>query len=110
MEHIQSLIGKLEGDVESIYKDIQGTVGMSPPIRIELPSQDGTHQQKAQLLIDYSPNRQGVVPSGYLSDSQVHTLALALRLAAIRMFNSEAPILVLDDVVTSYDADHRKTI
>ena len=43
----------------------------------------------------------------------MHTLALtalALRLAAIRMFNSEAPIVVLDDVVTSYDADHRKTI
>ena len=110
VDHIQSLIGKLESDVASIYQDIQGTGWTSPPIRIELPGQDGIDQQKAQLLIDYSVNRQGVVPSGYLSDSQVHTLALALRLAAIRMFNSEAPILVLDDVVTSYDADHRKTI
>ena len=110
VDYIQSLIGKLESDVASIYQDIQGTGGTSPPIRIELPGQDGIDQQKAQLLIDYSVNRQGVVPSGYLSDSQVHTLALALRLAAIRMFNSEAPILVLDDVVTSYDADHRKTI
>lgn len=110
VEHIQSLIGKLVGDVASIYEDIQGPIGKSPPIRIELPDQDGIHQQKAQILIDYSQNRQGVVPSGYLSDSQVHTLALALRLAAIRLFNSEAPILVLDDIVTSYDADHRKTI
>ena len=110
VDYIQSLIGKLESDVASIYQDIQGTGGTSHPIRIEFPGQDGIDQQKAQLLIDFSINRQGVVPSGYLSDSQVHTLALALRLAAIRMFNSEAPILVLDDVVTSYDADHRKTI
>ena len=110
VDYIQSLIGKLESDVDSIYQDIQGAGGTSPPIRIELPDQSGINQQKAQLLIDFSVNRQGVVPSGYLSDSQVHTLALALRLAAIRMFNSEAPILVLDDVVTSYDADHRKTI
>jgi hypothetical protein len=51
-----------------------------------------------------------VVPSGYLSDSQIHTLALALRLSAIRLFNDRVPIIVLDDVVTSYDADHRKNI
>ena len=110
VDHIQSLVGKLQGDVATLYGEIQGSGLSSPPIRIELPGQDGVDQQRAQLLIDFSDNRQGVVPSGYLSDSQVHTLALALRLSAIRMFNSEAPIIVLDDVVTSYDADHRKTI
>ena len=110
VDHIRGLIGKLESDVASIYQDIQGADLTSPRIRIELPGQAGIGQQRAQLLIDYSDNRKGVAPSGYLSDSQVHTLALAIRLAAIRMFNSEAPILVLDDVVTSYDVDHRKTI
>jgi hypothetical protein len=34
-------------------------------------------------------NRKGVVPSGYLSDSQIHALALSLRFAAIRMFNTQ---------------------
>ena len=110
VDHIQSLIVKLQDDVASIYRDIQGAGWSVPPIRIELPGKDGIDQQRAQLLIDFSDNRKGVVPSGYLSDSQMHTLALALRLAAIRMFNSKAPFLVLDDVVTSYDADHRKTI
>ena len=33
-----------------------------------------------------------------------------MRLAAIRIFNSRAPIIALDDIVTSYDTDHRKTI
>ena len=37
-------------------------------------------------------------------------MALALRLAAIRQFNSAAPIIALDDGVTSYDADHRRNI
>ena len=41
---------------------------------------------------------------------QIHSIALALRLAAIRRFNCAAPIIVLDDVVTSYDADHRRNI
>lgn len=31
-------------------------------------------------------------------------------MAAIQQFNVGAPIIALDDVVTSYDADHRRTI
>ena len=49
-------------------------------------------------------------PSGYLSDSQVHTLALSLRLAAIKRLNKNVAVIVLDDIVTSYDADHRRYI
>lgn len=109
-DHIQSLIGKLQVDVSTLYKEIQGNSGDPIPIRIEFPDEDDTDQQRAQLVIDFSDNRKGVVPSGYLSDSQIHTLALALRLAAIRLLNPSVPMIVLDDVVTSYDADHRKTI
>lgn len=47
---------------------------------------------------------------GYLSDSQIHSVALALRMAAIQQFNVGAPIIALDDIVTSYDADHRRRI
>jgi len=110
VSHISGLVSKLESDVASIYQAIQGAGVKSPRIWIDLPDQAGVDQQRARLLMDYSSNRKGVAPSGYLSDSQVHTLALALRLAAIRLFNSDAPIMVLDDVVTSYDADHRKNI
>lgn len=110
VEHTENLIGKLQDDVDDLYKDIQGDDANAPPIRFELPQEDDTNQQRVQLLIDFAENRKGVVPSGYLSDSQIHTLALALRLSAIRLFNVRVPIIVLDDVVTSYDADHRKNI
>jgi hypothetical protein len=110
VEHTQNLIGQLQGDVDNLYKDMQGDDANAPPIRFELPRDDDTNQQRVQLLIDFAENRKGVVPSGYLSDSQIHTLALALRLSAIRLFNDRVPIIVLDDVVTSYDADHRKNI
>ena len=60
--------------------------------------------------IDNTLHCEGVPPSGFLSDSQVHTLALALRLAAIEQFNTQSPLIVLDDIVTSYDADHRRLI
>ena len=41
---------------------------------------------------------------------KINILALALRLTAIRIFNTKVRIISLDDIVTSYDADHRKNI
>ena len=108
--YTQGLITLLQNDVDNLYKEIQGGTEHAPPIYFSLPAEEERNQQRVQLLIDFSDNRKGVVPSGYLSDSQIHTLALSLRLAAIRLLNAKAPIIVLDDVVTSYDADHRKTI
>ena len=105
---VQALLDKLQTPMNEIYKLIQG--GGATPIRLELPAEDDTNQQRLNLLIDFAKNRTGVQPGGYLSDSQIHSLALALRMAAIKQFNTGAPIIALDDIVTSYDADHRRTI
>uniref|UniRef100_Q07NR3 SMC domain protein n=1 Tax=Rhodopseudomonas palustris (strain BisA53) TaxID=316055 RepID=Q07NR3_RHOP5 len=105
---VQALLDKLQTPMNDIYKVIQG-IGATP-IRLELPAEDDTNQQRLNLLIDFAKNRTGVQPGGYLSDSQIHSLALALRMAAIKQFNNGAPIIALDDIVTSYDADHRRTI
>jgi hypothetical protein len=110
VEYTYNVINRLQADMDDLYKDIQGPQSIAPPIRFELPQEEEINQQRIELLIDFAENRKGVMPSGYLSDSQIHTLALALRLSAIRMFNVGAPVIVLDDVVTSYDADHRKNI
>jgi ABC-type lipoprotein export system ATPase subunit len=105
---VQALLDKLQTPMNEIYKLIQGAG--ATPIRLELPAEDDTNQQRLNLLIDFAKNRTGVQPAGYLSDSQIHSLALALRMAAIKQFNTGAPIVALDDIVTSYDADHRRTI
>ncbi len=110
-EHNEGLLSKIEHDVDTLYKKIQGVPQDEPSlVRLQLAKGNAANQQQVSLVVDYSDNRKSVAPSGYLSDSQIHTVALSLRLAAIRKFNSGAPIIVLDDVVTSYDADHRKTI
>lgn len=105
---VQALLDKLQTPMNDIYKMIQGAG--AKPIRLELPGEDDNNQQRLNLLIDFAPNRTGVQPGGYLSDSQIHSVALALRMAAIKQFNVGAPIIALDDIVTSYDADHRRTI
>jgi len=105
---VQVLLDKLQTPMNDIYKLIQGS--SAKKIRLELPAEDDANQQRLNLLIDFAKNRARVQPSGYLSDSQIHSVALALRMAAIKQFNAAAPIMALDDVVTSYDADHRRTI
>ncbi len=105
---IQALLDKLQTPINDIYRQIQGDGAL--PIRLELPPEDDTNQQRLNLVIDFAKNRTGVQPGGYLSDSQIHSVALALRLAAIKRFNAAAPIVALDDIVTSYDADHRRRI
>ena len=105
---VQALLDKLQNPMNEIYRQIQGRD--ATPVRLELPDEEDTTQQRLSLVIDFADNRVGVQPSGYLSDSQIHSLALGLWLAAIKQFNSAAPIIALDDIVTSYDADHRRTV
>ncbi len=105
---VQSRVDTLQGPMSNIYRQIQGPG--AAVIRLELPSEDDTNQQRLNLVVDFADNRVGVAPGGYLSDSQVHTVALAFRLAAIGRFNATAPVIALDDIVTSYDADYRLKI
>ena len=106
--YLQHVLDQLKDRMNEIYKKIQADQEEAPSLRLDLAEE--TKQPQLHLLVDFAPNREGVMPSGYLSDSQLHTLALSLRLASIEMANKAVPVLVLDDVVTSYDADHRKAI
>lgn len=105
---VQALLDRLQKPMNEIFALIQGPGAL--PIRLELPNEDDTNQQRLALLVDFAEDRQGVQPGGYFSDSQIHSVALALRLAAILAFNGAAPIVILDDIVTSYDVDHRRSI
>lgn len=105
---VQALLDRLNAPMNAIYEAIQGE--RAKPVRLQLPSEEDTNQQRLLLLIDFASNREGVQPGGYLSDSQIHSLALAFRLAAILCFNQAARFVVLDDIVTSYDANHRRAL
>ncbi len=106
--HVQSVIDALGTLVGILFRAVHTDVTEAPNIYLKLDQE--ARQAKLDLLVDFATNRQEVIPGGYLSDSQMHTLALSLRLAAIQLFNKKAPIIVLDDIVNLYDADHRRAI
>ena len=110
-DHIRKLVEGLQDEVNRLYKKMQHPVVPDPPtVRFWLSADPSKNQQQVRLSVNFAPGHTNVAPTGYLSDSQIHSVAIALRLVAIRTFNKGAPIVVLDDIVTSYDADHRKSI
>ena len=46
-------------------------------------------------------------PQKYLSESHLNSLAIALFLSSVKLFNKHNKFFILDDIVTSFDADHR---
>jgi DNA repair exonuclease SbcCD ATPase subunit len=49
-------------------------------------------------------------PRAFLSEGHLDSLGLCLFLAAVRIFNAPGSLLVLDDVLTSIDKEHRRRV
>ncbi len=102
---INDIIAKFREDVILIYEKIH-PLGFVPNIYID-PDFD---EQTLKLRIDFCEPGRTVPPAGYLSESYINTLGLALFLSSVRFFNRQFPFIFLDDIVSSYDADHRARI
>lgn len=59
-----------------------------------------------ELAIEFHGSRQRP-PHGVLSESHLNSLAIALFLAMAQEFNEHLGFLVLDDVINSFDIEHR---
>jgi recombinational DNA repair ATPase RecF len=99
---VNSVIASLKGSMEDIYGRLQPNTQV-PAIRLELLE----NAKSLRLRVDFILPGQTLPPAGYLSESQINSLGIALFLASAREFNMDFPFLVLDDVVSSFDADHR---
>jgi DNA repair exonuclease SbcCD ATPase subunit len=100
--HVKQVVSALEDDVRAIYGALRGNDEHIPVVDI-LVSEDKKSMKVAVSLFGI----EGVPPSGYLSDSQLNSLGLALYLAAVRRFNDGFRFILLDDVMSSYDSSHR---
>ena len=104
----EEVIEKLHNPMNEYYQYIQG--GIDHTIYLRVVSDKKTGKEGFNLAIDVAPNRKGVIPSAYLTTSEMHSFALAFHLASIVQFNPEVPIIILDDVIMSYDEESRNRI
>ena len=108
--HIQKLVDRLQDETRTIYKEIQGPDAPISTIELALSEEGNQNQRGAHVIIDFMNSGKKVPPNSVFSESQNRTLALAIRLAAISMFNTEFKIIALDDVTLSYDDERRQHI
>lgn len=98
--HVTQILGGLQEDVRDIYAALRRNDD-------HLPVVDVVVEKKSMSVVLDLFGEKRMVPSSYLSDSQLNSLGLALYLAAARRFNKSFPFMVLDDVMSSYDGSHR---
>jgi len=63
-----------------------------------------------QLVIRFLDRAGLYDPRAFLSEGHLDSLGLCLYLATVRMFNNPGSLLVLDDVLTSIDREHRHRV
>lgn len=103
---LESNVSALGKDTAKIYNRIQQGAPVTVTVSLRLVAADAADTRKMEMVLDF-PTVGDTKPQGYLSDSQLNTLALAFRVAIARRFNPEFPFLILDDVFTSHDAEFR---
>jgi energy-coupling factor transporter ATP-binding protein EcfA2 len=60
------------------------------------------------IQFDFLDSKEVTPPQKYLSESHINCLGIAFFLTSIEAFNKRNKFIVLDDVISSFDASHRK--
>lgn len=99
-DYFDSVLGRISGRVAEIY-------GLLHPSEVlERVGVESWGDKGVELAVEFHGTRQKP-PHGVLSESHLNSLAIALFLAMAETFNEQLGFLVLDDVVNSFDLDHR---
>jgi len=97
---LQAVLDRISKDVGGFYKLLHPKENVDE-VRLNMVGEEGVefgylfHGKRTQP------------PHKYLSESHLNSLGVALFLANARIFNKEARFVVLDDIVTSFDINHR---
>lgn len=97
---LQEALDTMSSDIGKYYK------AMHPEEEVDNVKLTIVGEEGVEFRYSFHGNETGP-PGKYLSESHLNSLGISLFLAAIRLFNKRNEFFVLDDVVTSFDSDHR---
>jgi energy-coupling factor transporter ATP-binding protein EcfA2 len=102
---------KQKEDLTELLKRISSRVGqiysaLHPGEDLDAVSVEPWTAKGVELAIEFYGSRQRP-PHGVLSESHLNSLAIALFLAMAESFNEQIGFLLLDDVINSFDVEHR---
>jgi len=99
-EILQKALNAISADVDKFYSQMNAEEGIEK-IRFELVGEEGVEFKLTFHGKDSQP------PLKYLSESHLHCLGICLFLASVKLSNKVNRFFVLDDVISSFDSDHR---
>ena len=99
-EDLGNLLQQISGRVATIYS------ALHPGEELDAVSIEPWTAKGVELAINFYGSRQRP-PHGVLSESHLNSLAIALFLAMAASFNEKLGFLLLDDVINSFDVEHR---
>ena len=99
-EDLGNLLEQISGRVAKIYS------ALHPAEDLDAVSIEPWTAKGVELAINFYGSRQRP-PHGVLSESHLNSLAIALFLAMAASFNEKLGFLILDDVINSFDVEHR---
>jgi len=110
---IQQVFTKISGKVLEYYKvlhDLAHGGEASECTALELKPTSRAATGGLRLAIQFLGLANSKDPRAFLSEGHLDSLGLCLFLAAVRIFNPPGTLLVLDDVLTSIDKEHRRRV
>jgi recombinational DNA repair ATPase RecF len=99
-EDLTALLQRISRRVAEIYS------ALHPGEALDAVSVEPWTAKGVELAIEFHGSRQRP-PHGVLSESHLNSLAIALFLAMAESFNEQIGFLLLDDVINSFDVEHR---
>jgi hypothetical protein len=99
-DDLGELLESISGRVAKIY------TALHPGEDLDGVSIEPWTAKGVELAIDFYGSRQRP-PHGVLSESHLNSLAIAVFLAMAASFNEKLGFLILDDVINSFDVEHR---
>jgi hypothetical protein len=102
---IQTIFDDLQADLRRFYDFLHPGEGQGA-LALEM---DPRKRGSSELRMDYH-QRSNVDPRAFESEGHLDSLGLCIFLAFVKRFNGDWPLLVLDDVVATVDAAHKRRV
>lgn len=100
---LQAVLDAISEDVGSFYHALHPAETVDR-VRLRMVGEEGVEFEYFFHGVPTHP------PMKYLSESHLNSLGVVLFLASAKLFNKESRFLVLDDIVTSFDINHRRRL
>jgi len=103
---LQAFLDAFSDKIEAIYQF------MNPDVKVEniklVPLEKNGDMVGMTFQMDYFEHKDVSPPHKYLSESHLNCIGIAFFLASAEGYNKRNKFLIMDDVISSFDENHRK--